>query len=57
VEKMAELRVDLRRKGLFEAVYFFGDFAETRCVPVGVAAAVVVGDDGEAFAKGGGEVG
>ena len=36
LEEMAELRVDLRREGLFEALDLFGDFAETggaaRCV-------------------------
>jgi hypothetical protein len=57
LEKMAELRVDLRREGLFEAVDFFGDFAEADGVVLGVAAAGLVGNDGEAFAESGGEVG
>jgi len=35
---------------------FFGDFAKTCRVAIGVAAANVVGDDGEALAQGCGEI-
>jgi hypothetical protein len=56
LKEVAELRVDLAREGLFEAVDFFGDFAEAGGVAVGIAAACFVADDGEAFAEGGGEV-
>ena len=57
LEKMAELGVDLGGERLLEAVDFFGDFAEAPRVAIRVAAAFVVGDDGEAFAEGGGELG
>ena len=57
LQEMAELGVDLGREGLFEALDFFVDFAEADGVAIRVAAAFVVGDDGEAFAEGGGELG
>ena len=42
---------------MFEAFDFFGDLAEADGVVFGIAAALVVADDGEAFAEGGCEVG
>gem|GEM_PF-415855 len=54
---MAEFGIDLRREGLLEAFDFFGDVAETIGVAVGIAAAFLVGDDGETFTEGGGEGG
>lgn len=54
---MAKFGVDLGREGSFEALDFFGDFAEAGGVAIGVAAAGLIADNGEAFAEGGGEVG
>ena len=42
---------------MLDPLDFFGDFAEAPRVAIGIAAAFVVGDDGEAFAEGGGELG
>jgi hypothetical protein len=53
---MAELRVDLRWERLFQAVDFFRDFAESFGVAIGIAPALFVSNDGEAFAESGGEV-
>jgi hypothetical protein len=50
---MAELWIDSRRQGLFQALDSFGNFAEAFHVAVRVAAALFVGDDSEAFAEGG----
>ena len=50
---MTELRLNLRWQGSPETLNLFGDFAEA----VEVAAALFVGDDGEAFAEDGGELG
>ena len=57
LEEVAKLRVDLRRQGLFEAIDFFGDFAEAGGVAVGFAASFFVGDDGKGFAEDGGGLG
>ena len=54
---MAELRIYPRRQGLFEAVDFFRNLAETLHVMSGVTAALIVGNDDKAFAEGGGELG
>ena len=54
---MAELGIDLRRQGLFEALDLFGNFAQAFGVAIGIGAALLVADDGEAFAESGGEVG
>ena len=54
---MAKLGIDLWWQGLFEALDFFGDLAEAARVTLGVAAALIVGNDGEPFAEGGGELG
>ena len=54
---MAELRIDLSRQRSFEPIDFFGDLTETLCVAIDVAAALFVGNDGEAFAKSGGKLG
>jgi hypothetical protein len=39
LEEVAELGIDLRREGLFEAVDFFGDLAEAGGVVLAIAAA------------------
>ena len=57
MEEMAEFGIDLWREGLFEALDLFGDIAEPAGVVVWVGAALLVADDGEAFAESGGEVG
>jgi hypothetical protein len=57
LEEMAQFRIDLRRQGLFEALDLFGDFAKTLGVAIWIGAALLVADDSEAFAEGGGEVG
>lgn len=48
LEKTAELGIDLRRQGLFEAIDFFGDFAQTFRMPIGIAAAFFCRHNGEA---------
>lgn len=48
---MAELRIDLRRQGLFEAFDSFGNFAEAFHVTVRIASTLFVGDDCEAIAE------
>ena len=57
LEEVAEFRIDLRREGLLEAFDFFGDVAEPVGVASGIAAAFLVGDDGETLAEGFGEFG
>jgi hypothetical protein len=42
---------------LLKAFNFFGDLAEAGDVALGVAPAGFVGDDAEAFAESGGEIG
>ena len=54
---MAELRINLRRQGLFKALDLFGNLVQALGVPFGLAAAFFIADDGEAFAESGGEVG
>ena len=54
---MTELRLNLRWQGSLEMLEFFGDYAKAVGVALGVAAAFFVGDDGEAFAEDGGELG
>ena len=54
---MAKLGVDLRWERSFEALDRFGDFAEPLQVALRIAAAGFVGNNGEAVAEGGGELG
>ena len=42
---------------MLEAFDFFGDVAEAGGMASGIAPAFFVGDDSEAFAEGGGEIG
>jgi hypothetical protein len=57
LEEMAELGIDGRRELLFELLDPFGDGFQAFGMAGGIAAAGFVGDDGEAFAEGGGEGG
>jgi hypothetical protein len=57
LEKMTELRIDLRRESSLEALDRFRNFAEPLQVALRIAAAGFVGNDGEAVAEGGGELG
>jgi hypothetical protein len=54
---MAELRINLRRQGLFEPFDLFGNVAQAFGVAIWVGTALLVADDGEAFAESGGEIG
>ena len=54
---MAKLRIGRRRESLFETLDSFGNLPEPIGVAVGVAPAFLIGNDFEAFAKGGGEIG
>jgi len=54
---MPELRIDLRREKLFQPLDFFGDFAEARGVPLGIAPTLFITDNGEPLPEGGGELG
>ena len=53
---MAEFRIDLGRQTSFELIDLFRDRSESFGVAIRIAAAFVVGDDGEAFTQGGGEL-
>jgi hypothetical protein len=57
LEEMAEFGIDLRREGLLEAFDFFGNVAESVGVASGIAAAFLVGDEGETLTEGLGERG
>ena len=56
LKKMAELRIESRRQGLFEAFDSFRNFAEPFHVTVRIAAALFIGDDTESFAESAGEI-
>jgi hypothetical protein len=57
LEEVAEFRINLRRQAVFEALDLFGNFAQAFGVAIWIGAALLVADDGEAFAEGGGECG
>lgn len=57
LKKMAELRVDLQRKTLFQPLDSFRDDSESFGVPLRITPALFIANDGEAFAEGGGEGG
>ena len=53
---MAQLGINPRRQGLFEALDFFGNFSEAFDVAIWIGAALLIANDGEAFAENSGEV-
>jgi hypothetical protein len=57
LEKMAKLGIDRLGQLLFELLDPFGNGSQAFGVPDWIAAAFFVGDAGETFAQGGGEVG
>jgi len=57
LKEVAELGIDSGWKGFFKALNLFGDVAEKGGVLLGVAPALFVSNDGEAFPEGGGEGG